>query len=131
MARSDRKERDDQLRQQVLESAPRFILLTGIDGGWIDHLCRHYGYSTRKLCSLFPAKPDVASFLLVRHVELAFEAVCIPGEWDGEAMDVLRAMSMALIDYGSANLERHRVFLAEYERGPEARRAVLADKSCT
>ena len=37
-------------------------------------------------------------------------------------------MSLELICYGSANIDRHRVFLAEYERGPEARRAALADQ---
>ena len=128
MASIGKEEREEGLRQELLEGAPGFILMTGIDGGWIEHLCRHYGHTPRKFSGLFPSKPDIAAFLLTRHLELAFEAVCMPGDWEGAPMDVLRAMSLALVCYGSDRLERHRVFLAEYERGPEARRAALAQK---
>ncbi len=125
MASIGKKERDENLRQEVLEGAPGFILLTGIDGPWIDYFCRHHGYTSRKLSFLFPTKADIVEFLLTRHIKLAFEAVCVPQEWEGEPMDVLRAMSMALICYGTSHLDRHRIFLAEHERGPEARRAGL------
>ena len=130
MASIGKEEREEGLRQELLEGAPGFILMTGIDGGWIEHLCRHYGHTPRKFSGLFPSKPDIAAFLLTRHLELAFEAVCMPGDWEGAPMDVLRAMSLALVCYGSDRLERHRVFLAEYERGPEARRAALGPEAC-
>lgn len=128
MASQGKKERQERLCREILLSAPGFILLAGIDGSWVDHLCRHYGYTSRKLSGAFPTKAALIDFILSRHLSDAFEVVCVPSDWQGPPMDVLRSMSLALICYGTANLERHRVFLTEYERRPDAARQLLAQQ---
>ena len=128
MASTSKQERYEQICREVLETAPGFILLTGMDGSWIDYLARHYGYTASKLSKTFPSKAKLVDFILLRHLTDAFEAVCLPGDWTGPSIDVLRAMSLALIGYGADHLERHRVFLAEYDRRPDAPRRALAQQ---
>ena len=123
-----KQERYEQICREVLETAPGFILLTGMDGSWIDYLARHYGYTASKLSHTFPSKAKLVDFILSRHLSDAFEAVCLPSDWAGPPVDVLRAMSLALIAYGADHLERHRVFLAEYDRRPDAPRRALAQQ---
>ena len=128
MASKGKQERYEQICREVLESAPGFILLTGMDGSWIDYLCRHHGYTSRKLSNTFPSKSKLVDFILTRHIADAFEAVCLPCDWTGPPMDVLRSMSLGLIEYFADHLDRHRVFLAEHERRPEAPRQALAQQ---
>ncbi len=125
MAVAGKKERHEQLCREVLEGAPECILLTGVDGPWIDALSRRTGHTTRKLCTAFSGKAKLIDFILCRHLDEAFEAVCVPSDWSGPPIDVLRSMSLALVGYGGRVLARHRVFLAERERRPEAARRSL------
>ena len=128
MASTSKQERYEQICREVLETAPGFILLTGMDGSWIDYLARHYGYTPSKLSKTFPSKAKLVDFILSRHLSNAFEAVCVPSDWTGPPVDVLRAMALALIEYGADHLDRHRVFLSEYERRPDAPRRELAQQ---
>ncbi len=128
MASTSKQERYDQICREVLETAPGFILLTGMDGSWIHYLARHYGYTASKLSHTFPSKAKLVDFILSRHLSNAFEVVCLPTDWTGPPVDVLRAMSLALIDYGADHLDRHRVFLAEYDRRPDTPRRALAQQ---
>ncbi len=128
MPSTGKKERYEQVCREVLASAPGFILLTGMDGPWIDYLCRHYGYTTGKLFNAFPSKAKLVDFILSRHIQDAFEEVCLPCDWTGPPMDVLRSMSLGLIGYFADHLDRHRVFLAEHERRPESPRQALAQQ---
>ena len=128
MASSSKHQRYEQICREVLETAPGFILLTGMDGSWIDYLARHYGYTASKLSHTFPSKAKLVDFILSRHLSDAFEAVCMPGDWTGPKVDVLRGMSLALIKYGADHLERHRVFLTEYDRRPDTPRRALAQQ---
>ena len=128
MASTGKQERYEQICREVLQSAPGLILLTGMDGSWIDYLCRQYGYTSRKLSQTFPSKAKLVDFILSRHIADAFEAVCLPCDWTGPPLDVLRSMSLGLIAYFADHLERHRVFLSEHERRPDAPRQALAQQ---
>ena len=125
MSKTAKQERDEQVCRDILQGAPDFILAAGIDGPWVDQMTRHYGYSQRRLSYLFPSKANLVGFILSSHIAEAFEAVCVPGDWTGPPMDVLRSMSLALIGYCSDNLARHRIFLAEHERCAHVLRQTL------
>lgn len=128
MADVSKEDRHAPFRQEVLEHAPELILQMGIDGPWIDQMRRRYGYTSARLYAAFGGKQRMVDYILTRHLIEAFEAVCTASDWQGPPMDVLRGMSLALAEYGAANLARHRVFLAEHERRPEAARAALAQR---
>jgi AcrR family transcriptional regulator len=128
MTRSAKEERHERLCREVLESAPEFILLAGVDGPWMAQLTRHRGYSANRLYNGFQSKARLLDFILEQHLALAFEPVCSAAEWEGRPMEVLRGMSQALVRYGSANLPRHRLFLAEKERRPVSTRLALAQR---
>jgi hypothetical protein len=49
--------------------------------------------------------------LCLRHLTEAFDAVRLPEDWTGTPIEILRAMSQALLDYAEEKASRHAVFL--------------------
>ena len=109
MARKNHRELAAQKLEDILASAPDFVLQYRC--GAVLHLARHLGMSVNNLHRYITTELDLIHLLCLNHLDAAFEAVCSPVDWCGAPLQVLRAMSLALLRHADEKPSRHLVFL--------------------
>jgi AcrR family transcriptional regulator len=109
MARRNHRELATQRLEDILASAPDFVLKYRC--GAVSHLARHVGMSVGNLHRYVVTERDLIQLLCLNHLDAVFEAVCSPVDWCGAPVQVLRAMSLALLRHADEKPSRHLVFL--------------------
>ena len=95
--------------EDILAAAPDFILRYRSNA--LAPLQRHLGMSLTGLGYYIPNEIELIRLLCMAHLNAAFEAVYSPVDWCGTPIEVLRAMSLALLRHAEEKPSRHLVFL--------------------
>jgi AcrR family transcriptional regulator len=95
--------------EEILAIGPECILHW--HGNALAQAAKRLGMSRAGIIHNIRNEPELIRQLCLRHLNEAFEAVCLPADWQGTPLGVLRAMSLALLGFFDENPQRHLVFL--------------------
>jgi len=109
MPRSNHRELRAEKLDDIMASASDFVLNCRFNA--MIPLARHIGLTRSTLQDYVPNEVELIRQLCLNHLNAAFEAVCSPVDWCGVPIEVLRAMSLALLRYAEEKSSRHMVFL--------------------
>ena len=109
MPQTGKRPSAEERREHILACASDHILDNRVLA--LDRVARQIGISHSGLRYYTPSVDDLVGQLCQRHLNEAFEAVCLPTDWHGTPIDVLRAMGLALLDHIAENGPRHLVFM--------------------
>jgi hypothetical protein len=116
--------------REILILAPQFIRGRGLRTNLLARLATRMGCGTTTLRQIVPNEAELIRWICGNHLSEAFEATCLPDDWQGPPIDVLRAMSLALLRYGCEHADRHYVYLRYRNLVPDAARQILLDRLC-
>jgi AcrR family transcriptional regulator len=113
----------EQRREQILACASDHILNNRFHA--LYSVARQVGISQPGLRHYAPTVDDLVRQLCLRHLDKAFDAVCLPTDWQGTAIEVLRAMGLALLAHIDENGSRHLVFMLHRRNLDDPARSAL------